>query len=242
VLSGHRVARVLGTGDGISSVEVVGLAGGAPRRIDCDAVCVGHGLVPATEATRLFRATHRFEPARGGWIPVVDDWQRTSVERLYVAGDCAGIAGADAARETGRIAAAAALRDLGLDAPDRAASARPAAALAETMAPLPALVAAIPAECVVCRCEDVTRAQIEAAADAGARDLNQMKQFTRCGMGACQGRICGEAAAELLAARVGNRTAVGCFTARLPLRPLPLQDLLGDFDYSDIPIPAPAPI
>jgi pyruvate/2-oxoglutarate dehydrogenase complex dihydrolipoamide dehydrogenase (E3) component len=249
VLDGHRIARVLGGDDGIAAVEVVGLDGGAPRRIGCDLLCVGHGLVPATEITRLFRAAHRFEPARGGWVPVIDAWQRSSVERLYVAGDSAGIAGADAATQSGRLAAQAALRDLGrmppeheaAAAPERRVCCHPDPAMADA---LPALLAAIPADCVVCRCEGVTRAQIEAAADAGARDLNQMKQFTRCGMGTCQGRICGEAAAELLAGRVGDgdRTRVGCFTSRLPLRPLPLRDVLGDFDYADIPIPAPAPI
>jgi len=254
VLSGRRIARVLGEPGGISAVEVVALDGGAARRIGCDAVCAGHGMVPATEATRLFRAAHHFDAARGGWIPRLDDWGRASVAGLYAAGDCAGIAGAAAAPRTGRIAALGALQDLGLitpaDAAEAAADARGrlaasvgvAAAMAAIMAPPRALVAAIPGDCVVCRCEDITRAELEAAADAGARDLNQLKQFTRCGMGPCQGRVCGEAAAELLALRVGDRARVGCFTSRPPLRPVPLRDLLGEFDYADIPIPAPAPL
>jgi thioredoxin reductase/bacterioferritin-associated ferredoxin len=252
VLSGCRIARAFGT-DEITAVEAVPLGGGAARRIDCDALCVGHGLVPATEATRLFGAAHAFAPDRGGWLPRLDAWQRTSVPRLYAAGDCGGIAGAAAAPHAGRLAALAALQDLGRLAPERAAahagrSRRALAqaapfgrAMAALMTPPAALVRAIPADCVVCRCEDVTRAEIDAAADAGARDLNQLKQFTRCGMGPCQGRMCGEAAAELLAASAGSRATVGCFTARLPLRPVAMQSLLGAFDYADIPIPAPAP-
>ena len=104
-----------------------------------------------------------------------------------------------------------------------------------------ALVEAIPADCVVCRCEDVTRREIEAALDDGARDLNQIKQFTRCGMGPCQGRMCGETAAELAARRLGGREAAGLWTPRIPLRPVPMAALLGEFAYDDIPIPAPAP-
>ena len=65
-----------------------------------------------------------------------------------------------------------------------------------------AVAAQMPAETIVCRCEDVTRAEIDAGYDAGARDVNQLKHFTRCGMGPCQGRSCGEAAAELLALRL----------------------------------------
>jgi len=88
----------------------------------------------------------------------------------------------------------------------------------------------------------VTRAAIDAALDEGALSMNQLKQFSRCGMGPCQGRLCGEAAAELLARRVGGREVAGFATGRLPLRPVPMDALLGEFDYADIPVPAAAPI
>jgi hypothetical protein len=60
---------------------------------------------------------------------------------------------------------------------------RAGGAMARMMALRPALVASIPAETIVCRCEGVTRAEIEAAVDDGATEMNQVKQFTRCGMG-----------------------------------------------------------
>ena len=110
------------------------------------------------------------------------------------------------------------------------------------MALRPAQVASIPPNAVVCRCEDVTRAEIDEAYDAGARDVNQLKHFTRCGMGPCQGRMCGDIAAELLAQRVGSRPAVGHWTGRPPLRPVALDELIGAFSYDDIPIPEPAPL
>ncbi len=88
----------------------------------------------------------------------------------------------------------------------------------------------------------MARAEIEEAIGAGARDLNQLKQWTRCGMGPCQGRICGETAATLLAPHVGGREAAGLWTGRPPLRPVAADEILGTFDYADIPIPAPAPL
>jgi NAD(P)H-nitrite reductase large subunit len=94
---------------------------------------------------------------------------------------------------------------------------------------------------IICRCEDVTRAELDAAIAAGARTLDQLKQWTRCGMGPCQGRMCGEAAGALLAAAVGGRERAGQWTGRPPLRPVAADALVGDFDYADIPIPAPAP-
>ena len=253
LLSGHRVVRALGA-EAVEAVEVAPLKGGVTRRLDCDALCVGHGLVPAIEATLLYRAEHVFRRARGGWVPVLDGLQRSTVPLLYAAGDGAGVEGAAAAPLAGEIAALAALADLRLlaaadaehaIAARRSARTRPArvgAAMSAMMAPPGDLVDRIPPDCVVCRCEDVVRAELEAAADVGARDLNQLKHFTRCGMGPCQGRMCGEAAAELLARRVGSREAVGIWTARVPLRPVPMAALLDRFDYADIPIPAPAPI
>lgn len=251
------------TAEGEGAVERVTLgpvdAGGAPaagpeRSFEIDALCVGNGLVPGSEVTRLLRAPHRFEALRGGLVPVTDAFGRTGIDRLYTAGDGAGLRGAAMAQLAGELAGLAAARDAGRlpDAAFEAASGELMGRMArerafsDRMAGLmrlrPEQVRAIAPETVVCRCEDVTRAEIDAAFEAGARDVNQMKQFTRCGMGPCQGRMCGDVAAELLAARVGAREAVGAFTLRPPLRPVAFDELMGDFDYADIPIPEPAPL
>jgi bacterioferritin-associated ferredoxin len=96
---------------------------------------------------------------------------------------------------------------------------------------------------VICRCEDVTRREIDGAIDAGADEINQLKHFTRCGMGPCQGRYCADAAEELMAQRLGRpREDIGQWTGRPPLRPVLLGELIGDFRYDDIPIPEPAPL
>lgn len=231
-----------------------GFIAGPDTTIEADTLCVGHGLVPGGEVPRLLRAAQRFDRRRGGFIPVLDEAGRTSINGLYACGDGAGIRGAVVAEQAGRLAGLAAAHDAGAFSFSAFSSASQAAlsaiakarpfsdAMAGMMALRPAQVASIPPETVVCRCEDVTRAEIEAAHADGACDLNQLKQFTRCGMGPCQGRFCGDVAGELLAAKVGSREAAGAFTARPPLRPVALADLMGAFDYSDIPIPAPAPL
>jgi len=253
VLGAHTAVRAEG-GDVLERVWLAPLYGVRERAIACDALCIGHGLAPATEATRLLRAEHRYDRAAGGWVPVLDSDQRTSVPLLYVAGDGGGVRGAAAAPASGRLAALAALRDLGrLSArahaiarwrarAERWRAAQAGAAMARLMSPPPSLAAVIPPETVICRCEGVTAAEIEAALADGATDVNQLKHFTRCGMGPCQGRLCGEAAAELVARRLGGREAAGVATGRLPLRPVPVDALLGTFDYADIPVPPPAPI
>lgn len=259
VLHGHAVIALHGAGE-LEAVEVAPVdpatwrpTDAAPRRIPADACALGHGLVPDTSVTRLLLARHVFRAEAGGWIAETDEEGRASVSGLWVAGDGAGIAGAAAAEERGRIAALSAAREAGrLDdasfaariAAPRAALARASrfgAAITELMRPRAGAVAAIPPDTVVCRCEDITRAAIEQALDAGARDVNQAKSWTRCGMGPCQGRMCGETLAELVALRRGGREAAGQLTGRPPLRPVPYDSLIGEFDYDALDLPAPAP-
>ena len=106
----------------------------------------------------------------------------------------------------------------------------------------PGILAALPPGAPVCPCENLTRADIDHAIHQGARDVNQLKHFTRCGMGPCQGRACEELAAELVALHVGGRAHAGRWTVRPPLVPLPLAALTGHFAYADIPVPPPAPL
>jgi len=215
-----------------------------------DAVVVGHGLVPAADVTRLAGAEHVYDRMRGGWVPQLDPMGRTSIDGLYAAGDGYGIRGGLPAAIAGELAGLATAEDMGRGNFSRIRQALAEArrllrfsdAVSGVLALRPGQVADIAPETVVCRCEDVTRAEIEAALDDGAGDVNQLKHFTRCGMGPCQGRMCGDVVAELVAARTGSRSAAGLWTARPPLRPVAIGDLVGTFDYSDIPIPAPAPL
>jgi thioredoxin reductase len=250
----RRTVVAIEGGDEVAAVRVAAVDAawrptGAVETVACDSVTLGHGLVPATEVTRLLGARHVYRAEAGGWIAAVDDDLRTSIAGLYVAGDAAGIAGAAAAVERGRLAGLAAASDAGSAARDGLAAARRTAARAERfgramarlMASRPGLLECVPTDAIVCRCEDVTRGEIEEALDAGAREVNQLKSWTRCGMGPCQGRMCGDAVADLVARRAGSREAAGIFSARPPLRPVPYAALTGTFAYEDLKLPAPAP-
>jgi hypothetical protein len=63
-----------------------------------------------------------------------------------------------------------------------------AARLERTFAPRAELRALARGDTVVCRCEDVRRADVESL-----RESRQAKLYARAGMGACQGRVCGPA-------------------------------------------------
>lgn len=222
------------------------------RTISADALCIGYGLAPAAEVYQLLGARLRYAPTLGGWTPVVDRSQRTDVSRLYGAGDSAGVLGAPAAYNTGRMAALSAAFDLGrLDRASyeremraahrvQARAARAASALADLTRPRSSAMAWVPDATIACRCESITAGELRRAIGEGAREINALKAATRCGMGPCGGRTCEEGAAALLECARYSRERIGKLTARAPLRPLPLTALTGTFAYSDIPFPQAA--
>lgn len=241
---GHAVRAILGR-ERVEAVEIAPLDGGSAECIAADAVCIGFGLTPSAEISRLLGAAHRYI-AGEGWIVDTDAAQRTSVPGLYACGDGARVLGADAAPATGRIAAQAAVHDLGHGPPPRSPSKAEAramrfgAAMTRLSYPPAALIDMIGTDTLVCRCEAVSRAAIEACT---ATSLAGLKSATRCGMGPCGGRLCSEAAAMLLAARNGiGREVLQPPSVRPPLRPIDLGVLTDEFDYADLPIPEPAPL
>jgi NADPH-dependent 2,4-dienoyl-CoA reductase/sulfur reductase-like enzyme len=160
------------------------------------------------------------------------------VSGVSIAGDGAGIAGAESAPLRGRIAALAPATRIGRIAPAerdrRAAPIRRALLRAwRGRRRLEALYRPpksfrVPADddVVVCRCEEVTAGQIRRTVALGVVGPNQMKSFLRCGMGPCQGRLCGLTVTEIIADARGVPPAeVGTYRLRPPVKPVTLGEL-----------------
>lgn len=240
-LFGHAVIAALGERR-VEAVRVAPLdADGRPRHdrsfvIDgVDSLCIGYGFRPVTDLTALLHAAHRFDTALGGWYcATATRTQETDVPGLFAAGETTGIGGAVPARLSGRLAGFHAAASTGRPLPSAAtlerlcrqlAEARAFAAALAALYPFPSFLAdMLPEGETVCRCEDVTRADIDAAVRDGAADLFSVKMWTRAGMGPCQGRTCGSALADLLSARhdIAPGTA-GFNRPHMPLRPVPLD-------------------
>jgi NAD(P)H-nitrite reductase large subunit len=90
----------------------------------------------------------------------------------------------------------------------------------------PAFITAPADDTIVCRCEEVTAGRVREMARLGCRGPNQTKFFSRCGMGPCQGRVCGGVVTQLLAAELDlPAQEVGAYRIRAPLKPVPLRAL-----------------
>jgi hypothetical protein len=162
---------------------------------------------------------------------------QTSVPDVFAVGDGCGLGGARAAREEGAIAGLAAAKRLGREgsAPEAKAAARRLARHRRFQdalwgffsAPRPALALA-DADTLICRCEEVTLAALDACMSDGAPDLAEVKRRTRIGMGRCGGRTCGPLLAEHLAA-VADRPLdeMTGFAPRAPVKPIRIADIVG---------------
>ena len=90
---------------------------------------------------------------------------------------------------------------------------------------------------LVCRCEEVSRAEILAAIDEGITTMSGLRRRLRIGMGLCQGRTCRRLLAQALAERLGEQPAdVRPGTTRPPVRPVSLRALA---DEREAPLPPP---
>jgi NADPH-dependent 2,4-dienoyl-CoA reductase/sulfur reductase-like enzyme len=214
-----------------------------PKRawsIAADTLCVGYGFVPRTQLAQLAGCRLRHAAELGGWLPVLDENQQTSVPGVWVAGDGSGVAGALVAEEEGRLAGLGAAHQLG--ALDTAAWARERepilrrlrrlrrfrAALDRLSAIRPGLIDLAGPDTVVCRCEELTRQEIETGSGYGGSDLPTLKVMTRLGMGPCQGRMCWPAMARLIAARKGKSLdQIGPLSVRPPVKPVSVGELAG---------------
>ena len=227
--------------EGLREVEAVRYrrADGAEQRVACDAVGMGFHLRSETQLADLAGCPFVFDQQTGQWRPDADRDGRTPRTGVYVAGDGARVLGADAAEVAGRLAALAALSDLG-HAIDVAEVSRLRARMVlfdrfrrglAAAFPWPAeMASSVADDVIVCRCEAITAGEIREAAGAkDAPELNRAKALSRVGMGRCQGRYCGSAAAEILADARGVPLAdVGRLRGQAPVKPLCMASVTKD--------------
>lgn len=231
IVRGVRGLRAEGGG----SLARVGWRGGAT---DATTLLVHEGVIPNVQVSLALGLDHVWDEAQLCWRPKVDRFGASSADTIAIAGDGAGIAGWQAAEARGRLAGLDAAFRLGridratrdalagpwLAAEDRALAIRPF--LDALYRPAREVLVPPDPETIVCRCEEVTAGRVREAARLGAAGPNQAKAYLRCGMGPCQGRLCGPAVAALIADERGVPVAsVGTYRPRAPYKPLTVAEL-----------------
>jgi len=236
---------------GVRGIRAIG-----QRRVDrivweggelaADYLFLHEGVIPNVQISLALQLRHEWDKTQLCWRPSLDPWGQTSLPNIAVAGDGGGIAGAEAAVLTGRLAALDAALWLGhIGEAERDRRARPIRAALDRERALrpfldrlfrPSRAVMVPAEdeMIACRCEEVSVGQIRRAARLGAAGPNQLKAFTRCGMGPCQGRICGPVVAAIVADVLGKPIAeIGTYRPRAPFKPITVG-ALADLETAEL--------
>ncbi len=205
--------------------------------VAADWVLLHQGVVPNIQITQALRCAHAWDAAQLCWTPMRDTWGASSIDTIHIAGDGGAIAGARAAECSGRLVALDCAHRLGkIDTAKRDQLAAPhRRELAKHLAirPLldrlyrPADNFRIPADdTLVCRCEEVTAGELRRVVDMGCLGPNQGKFFTRCGMGPCQGRLCGLTVCETIAQHRNVSVAdIGYYRLRAPFKPVTVGEI-----------------
>lgn len=200
-----------------------------------DAVCISYGFVPALEISRALGCADAGHPERPYAAAVAGDDMASTVPGVFLAGETTGIGGAEVAELEGVITGRSAAAYLGhadanaADVPTpvrrRLHRARRFAEQLDAVYRLPTgWLTWLTPDTIVCRCEEVTWSDVRSAVDQGAADLRAVKGTTRCGMGYCQGRICGPPLQLAVAVRSGRPLAqVGDFHTRHIATPVTLS-------------------
>ena len=214
--------------DGHDHATGIRFNSGRDMKIDAPNILLHDGIVPNLNPLRAAGLATEYSRQQKTWHP-----QQNRVIR--VAGDGAGILGADAAIVSGRLAA----RDLfgAAAAPTDKRMIRAQVAFRRFIdRAYPPLCAATHAEpdTVLCRCEMVKTREVEEFLETHGSDPNALKRALRFGMGPCQGRMCSHSLADFASAKVKSHPdQVGLPRARNPILPVSfhtLAELNGDCD------------
>lgn len=184
--SNSYVQAAIGT-DKLTSVRVN--MQGEEREIACDMLACGYGLIPNVDIAAALACEL---DANSNYPHVkVNAWQATTQDGIYCAGEGTGVGGVDLALAEGAIAGYAASNQSTQAEhyfAERDTWKKFAQRLHRSFTLRDELRQLAQADTIVCRCEDVSFGQLQQY-----RDWRDAKLHTRCGMGACQGRICGAA-------------------------------------------------
>ncbi|HEX2987071.1 MAG TPA: (2Fe-2S)-binding protein, partial [Chloroflexota bacterium] len=208
------------------------------KSFDADLLCIGYGFLSSMELPALLGCRLSYNVAQEQYLPLYDLNMESSVPGVFVAGETTGVGGAEMALAEGEVAGLAGARLLGHElspqlhgALEQARDRRRHQAgfgrmLNDLFAMRPGIYELPMPDTLICRCEEVSVQDILVAVDRGARSANALKGWTRVGMGPCQGRVCGNLAAHLIARETGRPLKeVLDFSVRPPIKPVPLGAL-----------------
>jgi D-hydroxyproline dehydrogenase subunit alpha len=216
---------------------------GTETKYPAQALTVGYGFVPNIELAVQAGCDVEYHTTGGGWIVTVDKNLESSVNSIYAVGEITGIAGGKKSHIQGKLAAISVLKKFDkLNFKNKRSSLLTQvkqlhflnhkqavyAAFLNHLCRLPQVAySQIPDDTLICRCENITMGTIKKAIEQGFITSGGLKKATRCGMGRCQGRICGTIIFDIITALTKkNPYDIGPSLSRAPVKNVAISSFL----------------
>ena len=216
---------------------------GTETELSAKALAVGYGFVPNIELPVQAGCDLEYLKNKGGWVVKVDDSLESSSRSVYAVGEITGIAGSKKSFLQGKLAAMSILEKMGKISISHGKKKfqkevqrlvslghqqEEYASFLNHLCCVPnSAYAAIPDETMICRCEEITMGTIKKNILQGFDTLGSLKKATRCGMGRCQGRICGPVIFDIITALTQKKPEViGFSLSRAPVKNVNIKAFL----------------
>jgi len=236
-VTGATVARVDSEGYAIPETEEL---------FGVNAVAMGFGFVPSNEIARSLGCDHEVDPNTGQLRATKDDRGLSSVSGVWIAGDSAGVGGAQVAVAQGTIVGSSIVQEFGFTlTPQLQRDLQHASSKKKRAEKFQAVLWKIFAgphigtklaeeDTIICRCLSLSRADIENTLEPDIRSAGALKRINRAGMGKCQGRYCSSFSIELAARNSGQQhDAHSGYAPAVPYKPV----TIGQIAYPEQAIP-----
>ncbi len=211
-----------------------------------NAVAMGFGFVPSNEIARSLGCDHEVDPNTGQLRATKDDRGLSSVSGVWIAGDSAGVGGAQVAVAQGTIVGSSIVQEFGFTlSPQLQRDLQHASSKKKRAEKFQAVLWKIFAgphigtklaeeDTIICRCLSLSRADIENTLEPDIRSAGALKRINRAGMGKCQGRYCSSFSIELAARNSGQQhDAHSGYAPAVPYKPV----TIGQIAYPEQAIP-----
>ncbi len=212
---------------------------GTKTEFTAKALTIGYGFVPNIELPVQAGCDLEYHKNKGGWVVKVDETLESSSRSVYAVGEITGIAGGKKSFIQGKLAAMSILKKMGrINARNRKKEVQTLISLNHQQAEYASFLnhlcqvpvsayAAIPDETMICRCEEITMGTIKKNIREGFDTIGSLKKATRCGMGRCQGRICGPVIFDIITVLTQKSPeSIGCSLSRAPVKNVNIKAFL----------------
>lgn len=238
VFYGYEITSIEEKDRGLTGT-IKNIEGTDSKCFEVNCICLGYGFNSSNNMLRFIDCKHDYKSDSNSLVTYRHDDFQTTVKDIYAIGDCVQINGAQVAELEGILTGYNVAESLSYNINSEyfeekiiyEIKLRKLKTFQDNLWKLYKSnnnnLAFLDKDVEICRCECIKYSTIENALENGFTSIRDLKLKTRLGMGACQGRYCGQIVLDILKHNFGVKIKeTDFFTPRIPFMPLNIENLI----------------